>query len=287
MQFSVISSNDFREYDTKCDSFCALIYYVHIIGDCMDNVSFTQFKFNYPNMMGLGGRNDKESVIAELLMHTEILFSDQKNSFKYLTLKNKLLKLDGNLKKIVQSEGGINTVVKYRKYVKYARDLMNILEKNIPNLLREEEFSNRYTIPEPVKQNDSNLLVRLVQLMQMRVYGHRLLLIEQRIFHILPTIHLRQCVIFVLLLPVMGVIGIFSYLAEPYIYPAAAIELAERTHGAEKCFLCQLLCQRFVAAQAYEKSIHCIEMLPVDLLNSSVTSCLLSSIYAIALFCYK
>ena len=59
---------------------------------------------------------------------------------KYLTLKNKLLKLDGNLKKIVQSEGGINTVVKYRKYVKYARDLMNILEKNIPNLLREEEF---------------------------------------------------------------------------------------------------------------------------------------------------
>ena len=103
--------------------------------------------------------------------------------------------------------------------------------------------------------------------MQMRVYGHRLLLIEQRIFHILPTIYLRQCVIFVLLLPVMGVIGIFSYLAEPYIYPAAAIELAERTHGAEKCFLCQLLCQRFVAAQAYEKSIHCIEMLPVDLLN--------------------
>ena len=130
----------FREYDTKCDSFCALIYYVHIIGDCMDNVSFTQFKFNYPNMMGLGGRNDKESVIAELLMHTEILFSDQKNSFKYLTLKNKLLKLDGNLKKIVRSEGGINTEVKYRKYVKYARDLMGILEKNIPNLLREEEF---------------------------------------------------------------------------------------------------------------------------------------------------
>lgn len=130
----------FREYDKKCDSFCALIYYVHIIGDCMDNESYMQFKFNYPNMMGLGGRHDKESVIAELLMHTEILFSDQKNSFKYLTLKNKLLKLDGNLKKIVQSEGGINTVVKYRKYVKYARDLMNILEKNIPNLLREEDF---------------------------------------------------------------------------------------------------------------------------------------------------
>lgn len=133
-------SKNFREYDKKCDSFCALIYYVHIIGDCMDNNTLQQFKYNSPNSMWLGGRNDKENVISELLKHTEILFSDQKDSYKYIALQNQLLKLDGNLRKLVLSEGGINTEEEFRQYIQYATDLMDILEKNVPNLLKEENF---------------------------------------------------------------------------------------------------------------------------------------------------
>lgn len=130
----------YLEYDKKCDSFCALIYYTHILGDYIGNKTYVQFRSNYPNQIELGGTNDEYSITAELLKYTERLFTDQKNTHKYITLKNSLTTLDVKIRKIVQSNGGINTEEEYRQYTKYAEDLKDILTHNIPNLLKEEEF---------------------------------------------------------------------------------------------------------------------------------------------------
>lgn len=128
----------YLEYDEKCDSFCALIYYIHIIGDHIDNKTYAQFKANYPNQMKLGGR-DEENIIAELLKHTEILFDDQSSSNKYTHLRTVLTSLNGKIKRLL-SEGDINTEEKYFQYIEYAKELENILSVSIPNLLKEEEF---------------------------------------------------------------------------------------------------------------------------------------------------
>lgn len=128
----------YLEYDKKCDSFCALIYYIHIIGDQIDNKTYTQFRSNYPNQMKLGGK-DEENIIAELLKHTEILFEDQVSSNKYTHLKTSLTSLNGKIKALLR-DGDINTEEKYTQYIEYAKQLEKILSANIPNLLREEEF---------------------------------------------------------------------------------------------------------------------------------------------------
>ena len=130
----------YLEYDKKCDSFCALIYYTHIIGDYIGNETYGQFRSNYPNQMDLGGTNDDYSITAELLKHTKILFADQKDTHKYITLQNSLTALDGKIRKLVLSKEGIDTEEKYKQYTEYAEDLKDILTHNIPNLLKEEDF---------------------------------------------------------------------------------------------------------------------------------------------------
>ena len=135
----------FLEYDKKCISFCALIYYIHIIGDQIDNKTYEQFRANYPNQMKVGGK-DEENIISELIKHTGLLFEDQKSSNKYIHLKTALTSLNGKIK-ILLKDGDINTEEKYSQYVAYAKDLEEILSSNIPNLLKEEDFFKKVFYP--------------------------------------------------------------------------------------------------------------------------------------------
>ncbi len=128
---------DFQGNEAKNNSFCALIYYIHILADHMDDKSYRQengFK------MDVGGRVDKEDIIHELLKHIEVVFADQKRTHKYRSLTSKLEGYNSSLAKLVRSEGGINTDEKFREKQKYTKELMELLTRYLPEMFKEERF---------------------------------------------------------------------------------------------------------------------------------------------------
>lgn len=128
---------DFRGDEAKKESFCALIYYIHLLGDHMDDSSY---KIKNGLKMDIGGRVDKEDIIHELLKHIEVVFADQRHTHKYRSLTSTLLRYNSKFAKIVRSEGGINSDEKFEKKQEYTEDLMKLLTMYIPEMLKEEAF---------------------------------------------------------------------------------------------------------------------------------------------------
>ncbi|MDD5900624.1 MAG: hypothetical protein PUC73_07020 [Lachnospiraceae bacterium] len=134
---TVDSLFDFEGNTNKRDSFCALIYYIHILGDHMDD---TSYYVKNGLKMDVGGRVDEESIIDELQHHIGILFADQKYTHKYRSLTTTLEKYDNRFGELVRSEGGINSDEKFQEKQELTEDLMKILTMYIPEMLKEEQF---------------------------------------------------------------------------------------------------------------------------------------------------
>ncbi len=128
---------DFRGNEKQKESFCAVIYYIHILGDLMDDESY---KKKNGLIMDPGGRSDKADIIDELLKHFNVLFADQKSTHKYLFLTTRMGDYNTKLSKIVQSKGGINTDEKFALRQEYVKGLMELLPLYLPEMLKEEEF---------------------------------------------------------------------------------------------------------------------------------------------------
>ena len=123
--------------EKKKDSFCAVIYYTHILGDLMDDKSY---KIQNGLIMDPGGRVDKADIIDELLKHFKVLFADQKYTHKYLFLTNAMERYNVKLSRIVRSDGGINSDEKFELRQKYVTGLMKLLTSYLPEMLKEESF---------------------------------------------------------------------------------------------------------------------------------------------------
>ena len=128
---------DFQGNENQKDSFCALIYYIHILADLIDDKSY---KTKNGLIMAPGGRNDNIDVIHELLLHFKTLFATQKNSHKYLFLTIALGRYNSKLSKIVNSEGGINSDEKFERRQEYVNGIMKLLTMYLPEMLKEEKF---------------------------------------------------------------------------------------------------------------------------------------------------
>lgn len=129
---------DFKGNLAKQDSFCALIYYTHILGDRIADKKY------YPNsdIMELGGRTDNQDITHELIHHIEILFSDQKHSHKFNHVITKLNFIDSQLSKLLKKNNGILSDKDFEQYQKYANDVIEVLKCNIPEMLKDEKFFN-------------------------------------------------------------------------------------------------------------------------------------------------
>lgn len=128
---------NFQGDEDKKDSFCALIYYIHILGDHMDDSSYL---IKNGLKMDIGGRVDEEDVIHELLKHIKIVFADQKHTHKYRSLIGTLERYNSRFAKIVRSNGGINTDEKFQQKQEYTKGLMKILTMYLPEMLKGEKF---------------------------------------------------------------------------------------------------------------------------------------------------
>ena len=131
---------DFGEGGKKQESFCELLYYIHILGDHKDD---TSWKIQNGLKMGVGGRKDNYDIIHELLDAFEILFVDQKYTHKYRSLTSNLKSIDSRFNKIVNSEGNVNSEEKFELYQEYVDDTLEILTLYLPEMLKDEPFFNQ------------------------------------------------------------------------------------------------------------------------------------------------
>ena len=78
---------EFDGNEKQKESFCAVIYYTHVLVDLMDDESY---KVDNGLIIDPGGRSDKADIIDELLKHFKVLFADQKHTHKYLFLSGEI-----------------------------------------------------------------------------------------------------------------------------------------------------------------------------------------------------
>ena len=126
---------DFDNKNQK-DSFCALIYYIHILGDRIADEKY------YENavIMELGGRSDKQDITHELITNIEILFSDQKHTYKYQHVISKLESYDNKISDLKKRTNGVYKGDDFKEYREYANGIMEVLMYNIPEMLKSERF---------------------------------------------------------------------------------------------------------------------------------------------------
>ena len=134
-------------YDERCESLCALIYYVHILGDYEEANKYSKLSLLIPLAGGKDTFTDKQgnkykwTIISQLERYLPILFSDKHDDGNYTSMMEDISDLEKEADQLAGSPGSINTDEKFQEYHGYAdRLLTEILEKYIPTLLRDEDF---------------------------------------------------------------------------------------------------------------------------------------------------
>lgn len=122
----------------QCNSFCALIYYIHILGDHIECKSYKVNDLTMPLAREHVGK-DNQDVFMEIKTHCEIIFSDQKDSATYISFMQELDDLAGKARTLAGMKGGI-TEANFGEYHSYSEELMELLKNYLPLLLENEDF---------------------------------------------------------------------------------------------------------------------------------------------------
>ena len=122
----------------QCDAFCALVYYVHILGDHLegdrpDKLEALEPLAQYESLSSPG-------IIPELQEYLQVLFADQKMTRTFMSLMQDLDTLGRKAEKVYYSPGGINTEEKCATNMKNAEELLKLLGAYVPELLKNEDF---------------------------------------------------------------------------------------------------------------------------------------------------
>lgn len=134
-------SNVLYRPNEQCDAFCALIYYVHILGDHIegnkpDKLESIEPLIQYTSYSAPG-------IIAETQEYISILFSTQKTTRTYLSLMQELDNLCIKAEHNCGTWGSIDSEEKCLINQEYAKEFIDILSDHIPNLLMNENFFHK------------------------------------------------------------------------------------------------------------------------------------------------
>ena len=116
-------------YDKRCESFAAVVYYIHVLQDHLEKKEFK------PLIMPIARANDSEAIIDELLKHFQVLFADQASSRVYLTMVSDIITVQEQAKTLVGSVGGLNTEEKLEEYYTCCENLRDVLKDGLHILL--------------------------------------------------------------------------------------------------------------------------------------------------------
>ena len=136
--------------ESRCDCYCRLFYYIHLVGDCFEDENYQQANgSNNGVKMPLGRAHpskasiddvENSDIITELIWVCEELFSESdNNALNYPQLMKELKRVEKDIRELYRSTGGINTPEQYNIYHQCVCDLMQVLIVNMPHLLKNEE----------------------------------------------------------------------------------------------------------------------------------------------------
>ena len=124
--------------DQQCNSFCALIYYVHVLGDHIADSSIKKSDLK----IEVAGRADDHDIVNELTKHLQVLFKYQSSSRLLTTLLQNMRALDRTVTTLMRIPGGFASFTEedVLMYKNSATELMDLLITYVPELLQQEEF---------------------------------------------------------------------------------------------------------------------------------------------------
>ena len=122
----------------QCDAFCAMVYYIHILGDHIEGNTANKLTdleplIQYTNWSTPG-------IITELKEQLHSVFPSQVNGWTFNALMQQLENLHLRAERELGLLGKIDNDDECKINQKYASDLLDILASHLPQLLRNEQF---------------------------------------------------------------------------------------------------------------------------------------------------
>lgn len=128
----------------QCEAFCALIYYIHMLGDHAEGDKPEKLTDLEPLIQYTG--LSTSGIIAELKEQLSVVFVSQEDSWTYAALMGKLTDLEIQAEQNCGTSGAVDTQEKCKFNQNCAKKLLGILSEYLPNLLRNEPFfSDHFT----------------------------------------------------------------------------------------------------------------------------------------------
>lgn len=138
-------SKVFGSIDTKlCDSFAALLYYIHILSDIESIDTYAKYRREGSYVLPLARHEASETqpdILRELIViYLPVLFSKQIDSDDYKQLISKLEDIAVKARSLASTTGGINSEEKYTLYHDYVVQVLDVMSGYIPKLLHKEPY---------------------------------------------------------------------------------------------------------------------------------------------------
>lgn len=137
--------------EKKKESFCALVYYIHILGDRYDDCQ--KGKRTPPaEVMEIGGKSYDKSIISELKTHLATLFSNQKHTSNYQHMISELNDIESklqtvNFSSLTDKDNTSDDFLLYKKCVERTLSLFTATthspQEQFAMLLKGEHFFNK------------------------------------------------------------------------------------------------------------------------------------------------
>ena len=128
--FTPLSMGWLVGHSEKCDSFCALIYYTHVLGDYLEDKTYTQFfegsnglkiPFAVPNPS-----DENPDIFWEIDKHLAVLFGENGGTL-YRSLDQQLDTLANRARRLAGAKSGLTQEEAYAQGHEYAEELMALL----------------------------------------------------------------------------------------------------------------------------------------------------------------
>ena len=121
----------------ECESFCKLVYYIHILGDFEESTTYSS---EVQQLTPLVRHEDQTApaLIDEIIDLTPVLFKDQ--SWTYPSFVDKLKEIKSRAEKLPFAQNAAWTEDQFKEYHKCAEDVMDAIKEYVPDMLSRTEF---------------------------------------------------------------------------------------------------------------------------------------------------
>lgn len=126
-------------YDERCKAFCALMYYIHVLGDHSRYDNYSAYRNGKNKIMPVAGRRS-DTVLSEMRKYILILFDEQDCS----RLLKRLQTAESELGSLINAPENLQESENFNRYKKLVQEILNeILPEELPQLLKNEAFFNK------------------------------------------------------------------------------------------------------------------------------------------------